>query len=195
MAAANNPRVLHLAARADTSDGQHTCLKCSVRKPLTEFSKRKDRPLGVNSTCKVCIRSINKEAYDRNVEKNRAASKAYREANVAKVAIQQEAYREANRENLRKYFRDYALKNKGYARAKSVRRRAAKLSATPIWADRDEIQSFYDALNYLGKGWHVDHIVPLVSPLVCGLHCESNLELVPALENLRKGNRVWPDMP
>jgi hypothetical protein len=44
-------------------------------------------------------------------------------------------------------------------------------------------------------GTHVDHIVPLVSKFVCGLHCEANLQLLPGPENQRKGNRVWPDMP
>jgi hypothetical protein len=44
-------------------------------------------------------------------------------------------------------------------------------------------------------GLTVDHVVPLKSPLVCGLHCEANLELIPANDNFRKGNRHWPDMP
>jgi 5-methylcytosine-specific restriction endonuclease McrA len=41
----------------------------------------------------------------------------------------------------------------------------------------------------------VDHIVPLKSPLVCGLHVEHNLQVIPATQNRRKHNRVWPDMP
>lgn len=41
----------------------------------------------------------------------------------------------------------------------------------------------------------VDHIVPLTSRLVCGLHCESNLQILPHIDNARKKNSVWPDMP
>lgn len=46
-----------------------------------------------------------------------------------------------------------------------------------------------------GIRWEVDHIVPLVHPQVCGLHVETNLRVIPAIENRRKGNRHWPEMP
>ena len=38
-------------------------------------------------------------------------------------------------------------------------------------------------------------IVPIINPLVCGLHCESNLQILRADENMKKSNRHWPDMP
>lgn len=44
--------------------------------------------------------------------------------------------------------------------------------------------------------------MPLKNCVVCGeefkargLHCEDNLQILPALDNLSKGNRHWPDMP
>jgi hypothetical protein len=37
--------------------------------------------------------------------------------------------------------------------------------------------------------YHVDHVVPLAGKNISGLHVHTNLEIVPAAQNLRKGNR------
>ncbi len=44
-------------------------------------------------------------------------------------------------------------------------------------------------------GLEVDHVVPVNSPLVCGLHVFPNLQLLHQKLNVAKGNRHWPDMP
>lgn len=78
------------------------------------------------------------------------------------------------------------------------KRRAAKKQATPAWANLEKIARIYElaaVLNADGCAFEVDHVVPLKSPLVCGLHVENNLQLLPKLHNRSKGNRHWPDMP
>jgi hypothetical protein len=78
------------------------------------------------------------------------------------------------------------------------RYRASKLHATPLWADSFVISEAYELAQMRSKATrvlhHVDHIVPLQSPNVCGLHCEFNLRVIPGAENTAKGNRHWPDM-
>lgn len=70
--------------------------------------------------------------------------------------------------------------------------------ARPIWADRRALRAFWDESRAMtaatGVQHSVDHIVPLIHPLVCGLHCEANIRIVPLAENIAKSNNWWPDM-
>lgn len=81
---------------------------------------------------------------------------------------------------------------------KSVRRKRAKDGATPAWADLKKVKAIYKQAQQVSKSTgvihHVDHQVPLTSKLVCGLHNEFNLKILPSTENLQKHNRTWPDM-
>lgn len=82
---------------------------------------------------------------------------------------------------------------------KIVRRKRVKIAATPAWADVKKMRAIYREAQKLsashGLKYHVDHIVPLTSDIVCGLHNEFNLQVLPAVDNLKKHNRHWPDMP
>ena len=64
-------------------------------------------------------------------------------------------------------------------------RRAKQKNATPVWANLSAIKLIYKTCP---AGYHVDHIIPLTHHLVCGLHCEANLQHLSALENIQKSN-------
>lgn len=78
-------------------------------------------------------------------------------------------------------------------RAVGAERRAAELRARPRWVNAQAIAVVYreavDLTAKTGEPHHVDHIVPLRHPLVCGLHVPWNLQAIPARENLSKNNR------
>lgn len=41
-----------------------------------------------------------------------------------------------------------------------------------------------------GFAWCVDHVIPLQAKKVCGLHVWSNIQVIPAVLNIRKSNRL-----
>lgn len=88
--------------------------------------------------------------------------------------------------------------SRGYADTK-LRRTTALQRATPDWANPKAMLRFYIMARRLSRtqtqDYHVDHIVPVQSKWVCGLNCEANMRVLPASENMSKGNRHWPDMP
>ena len=97
-----------------------------------------------------------------------------------------------------KYVKAYFKANPDKKNAYTAKRAAAKLNATPAWADLEKIRSFYEEAARLtaetGIPHHVDHMVPLQGKTVCGFHVENNLQVITARENHAKSNTCWPDM-
>jgi hypothetical protein len=85
--------------------------------------------------------------------------------------------------------RQYAQNNKDVVRRKAAKRRANKKTQTPTWADLNKINCIY---RNCPEKHHVDHIYPLKSDYLCGLHVETNLQILTEIENISKGNRTWP---
>jgi 5-methylcytosine-specific restriction endonuclease McrA len=77
----------------------------------------------------------------------------------------------------------------------SVRRRRHK-NATPKWITPEQklaMRQLYlhaQALTKMtGERYVVDHIIPLISPDVCGLHVPWNLRVITQDQNLKKSNK------
>lgn len=62
----------------------------------------------------------------------------------------------------------------------------------PAWANDFFIKEIYDLARrrtlVTGFAWEVDHVIPLQSKLVCGLHVEQNLRVIPKVDNRKKGS-------
>jgi hypothetical protein len=88
-----------------------------------------------------------------------------------------------------------------YNTLNNVRKRRHR-NATPPWITKEERatmrQLYVQAVRLTqvtGERYVVDHIVPLISPEVCGLHVPWNLRVITQMENLKKSNKLVDPNP
>ena len=159
-----------------------------------------------------------------DAEAVRAYMKAYHVANVERAKARKKAWHLAHRDEMLERFRSRYASHKSewqeYARqhrhqiserqaahkrskrshytALQVKREAVKRRAVPLWANLEAIEAVYKEAARLtrdtGVKHDVDHIYPLQSPKVCGLHVEHNLQILTHLENMRKHNKLPCEM-
>ena len=122
-------------------------------------------------------------------KKDKAQTQEFKEA----AAQNARERRKRNPEKEREKSRRWAAKNKWVLAAKSNRRRCAQLNATPAWADHEKINLKYKERQTMsqltGLPHDVDHVIPLQSDVVCGLHVESNLRVILRRDNQMKSNK------
>lgn len=184
---------------AETILAIKACAACGIGKPITAFHKKKGGAHGVRASCKDCRKELEKRSpvpsgysakyYADNKEKQRLRDRR----------VQRQEYYLRTRGARIAYGLGYAKRNPEIYAKRAMFRLSLKAKAVPLWADEDDIQAFYDTAQKLnletGIKWHVDHIVPLNSQIVCGLHVSANLQVITASENISKSNDYWPDMP
>jgi 5-methylcytosine-specific restriction endonuclease McrA len=106
-------------------------------------------------------------------------------------------YRKENKYKLSEQKKHYTKLNPQKVNAKSAKRKAKKLQATPPWLTVEHFKSierFYVISKEMelisGVKYHVDHVVPLQGDTACGLHVPWNLQVIEASENLSKNNKL-----
>jgi len=186
------------------------CGTCGTEKPMSDFPKHRTDASGYYANCRACksleakryrasnIKKVRQRSLDwnrKNQEKARSNGAKWRDKNAEKRIEDWKRWAANNRDKRAEYRRLNSARSLAHTRA----RQARKLMATPKWATPFFMEEAYVLAKLrtkmLGYQWDVDHIVPLKSSLVCGLHVEYNLQVIPEIENLKKGNRWWPDMP
>jgi hypothetical protein len=194
------------------------CTKCGESKPhdAFHFNKRQNAPY---THCIPCHRALVRDWYSRNREVRSAQIKAYAKAhpeilnkssaewkkrNPERVKAYVEKTRAAKSEYHRKWYavnledkraknRQWSKKNPSKHLALCAKRRAQELQALARWADMRAIEAIYARAKQMtletGVKHDVDHVIPLQGKTVCGLHVETNLQILVAAENRSKGAR------
>lgn len=129
------------------------------------------------------IRANNPELRAKAVAYTKAWKLKNKEKHAAQQARQHEKYKGSRNAYVSQWKRDNWDTYKAYLAARKKRVK----QATPPWADLAAIEDFY---RNCPKGFHVDHIEPLNGKDRSGLHVIWNLQYLPALENLKKGNKT-----
>src|SRR3990167_1553085 len=114
--------------------------------------------------------------------KSVVAVRNWRHNNLDKLSLQRKRWKQKYPEQVRLYKRMNQKRNKATVNARTKRRKARLIHAVPAWANNDAIKRFYELslckTGTTNERWVVDHIVPLNSQSVCGLHVEHNLRVI-----------------
>lgn len=167
------------------------CSRCATEKDLDCFYRQSASHDGRQAYCKQCNTQYIRKMRSDNPEPHRAAVKKWIGENTQKHSQYCAAWAAKNKEKVLESGRKSARKYPHKVVEKVIRRRRARGKATPAWANRFFIAEIYHLARLrtkaTGVSHHVDHIVPLRGKLVCGLHVENNLRVIPGKENLSKG--------
>lgn len=144
-----------------------------------------------------------KRYYDGHKSSIKQYHKQYRVDHIEHITQRDNQYRINNKEHIKQhriqnkehynqYHKQWRTDNPDKVALLTERRRLYLKSRTPKWYEEDLIKQLYLKRDQLNNTWgtnlEVDHIIPIISKTVCGLHCWANLQLLDASLNSSKNN-------
>jgi len=152
-----------------------SCLECMKEDWVIDNKKRSEKPKSEAS------KAAGKRYYEKNKEAVKARANARPKEEITK-------HKQKHKQNNPEYYKSLT----------NVRRRRNR-SASPPWLTKEHklaMRQLYlqamELTKLTGERYVVDHIVPLISEAVCGLHVPWNLRVITQDENLRKSNKLEP---
>jgi hypothetical protein len=173
------------------------CASCKVNQPTSNFRWAKTR---FESWCKECKSKHRKAYYQENKEKEKLRAKhhhnnTYAEKREHKIQYAKEWVKnnpEKYKVNAKRCYEKTKIQRFAYQALARAKRR----NAVPTWFDtiKEDVQKIYIEARTktleTGIPHEVDHIIPLVSDYVCGLHVPNNLRVITRYENRSKQNKL-----
>lgn len=150
-----------------------SCVECMKEDWAIDNKKRSEKPKS----------EAGKAAGRRYYEKNKDAVKARANARPKSEVTQ---YKHRHKERNPEYYKALT----------SVRKRRHR-DATPKWITKEQkldMRKLYlqamELTKITNERYVVDHIIPLISEEICGLHVPWNLRVITQEENLKKSNKL-----
>jgi hypothetical protein len=141
------------------------------------------------------FKSINHCSCEKCKEQKKLYMREYNLKNKENNSKNRKLHYLENKEKILSYSKKWKEKNKSKVNEINAKRRALKNNAIPSWfGELDELvmldaQHLAD-LRYKATGfkWDVDHMIPLNAKEACGLHCATNIQVIPEKLNCSKRN-------
>ena len=171
---------------------------CKITKSAEYFYKSSSAKDGLACRCKECELTYGRSRKEEKKASNGRWFTKNGDAYKQKLRDQSKAKRLKKYEHILSEASEMGIEQWRLHRAK---RMVFKTQATPTWVDlghHSRINQIYAITQQLqeltGNIYHVDHIVPLISDVVCGLHVWWNLQPMPEKSNVLKNNFFEPSL-
>lgn len=152
------------------------CGACKEEKLLTEFNKDKSHKDGLQSRCRTCKHTADKEYAARNKQRINERSKAWREANPERAKENINRWHKEHRERVRELGRQSWARANRDKKLRKIISGAIKRSLKGGWPSKaifeklgytveqlkEHIEKqFKEGMSWDNHGaWHIDHVTP-----------------------------------
>lgn len=186
------------------SQGKKYCYGCNLILDKSCFGKLKIAKDGLNTTCNSCRSKVVNEYYKKNSVEMNEKKKEYNKKNKRKILDRQMRYNKERKKVDPFYKLSITLRNRirNFIKCKGISKTISKKTIEIIGCSSTELKEhiekqFVDGMsweNHGPTGWHLDHIIPLISAKteeeMISLNHYTNLQPLWASDNLKKGKKV-----